>query len=121
MYNGSSALSVVLLASAAQLSSGIREIGQEAEMATQKTIVITGASQGIGAGLVETFMGRGYNVVATSRSITRSGTLQESDKLALVDGDVAEPRTAEQVEQAAMMRFGSIDGLGRKLINGLPV
>jgi NAD(P)-dependent dehydrogenase (short-subunit alcohol dehydrogenase family) len=80
-------------------------------MARQKTIVITGASKGIGAGLVETFIGRGYNVVATSRSVTRNGTFQENNKLALVDGDVADPLTAERVEQAAIARFGSIDGL----------
>ncbi|MBX5193502.1 SDR family oxidoreductase [Rhizobium sp. NZLR3b] len=80
-------------------------------MARQKTIVITGASQGIGAGLVDTFMERGYNVVATSRRITASGVFRDNDRLALVDGDIVDPLTAERVAQAAITRFGAIDGL----------
>ncbi len=47
---------------------------------------MTGASQGIGATLVKAFLDRGYNVVANSRNITRSGAFEASDKLALVDG-----------------------------------
>jgi NAD(P)-dependent dehydrogenase (short-subunit alcohol dehydrogenase family) len=38
---------------------------------TQKTAVVTGASQGIGAALVEEFLKRGYSVVANSRNITK--------------------------------------------------
>ena len=45
---------------------------------------MTGASQGIGAGLVKALQGRGYNVVANSRNITQSGAFEASDKLALV-------------------------------------
>ena len=41
----------------------------------QKTIIVTGASQGIGAGVVQSFLGRGYNVVASSRKIRKSDTL----------------------------------------------
>jgi 3-oxoacyl-ACP reductase-like protein len=52
----------------------------------QKTAIVTGASQGIGAGLVKAFLDRGYNVVANSRNITKSGAFDASDKLALVDG-----------------------------------
>jgi NAD(P)-dependent dehydrogenase (short-subunit alcohol dehydrogenase family) len=80
-------------------------------MATQKTILITGASQGIGSGLVNTFLERGYNVVATSRRITGSGRFREAGHLALVDGDIGEAATAARVAQTAINRFGSIDAL----------
>src|SRR5215470_18834850 len=59
------------------------------EMAnTQKTAIVTGGSQGIGAGLVKAFLSRGYNVVANSRNISRSGAFEPSDNLALIDGDI---------------------------------
>jgi NAD(P)-dependent dehydrogenase (short-subunit alcohol dehydrogenase family) len=80
-------------------------------MSTSKTIVITGASQGIGAGLVNTFAGRGYNVVATSRSVSRSSEIPASDKVARVDGDIADPATARKVVETALSRFGRIDAL----------
>src|SRR6202453_2784081 len=44
---------------------------------TQKTIIVTGGSQGIGAGLVKAFLGRGYKVVANSRNITGVGRVRE--------------------------------------------
>jgi NAD(P)-dependent dehydrogenase (short-subunit alcohol dehydrogenase family) len=80
-------------------------------MASRKTILITGASQGIGAGLVKTFGERGYNVVATARNITTSQADRGTDRLALVDGDIREAATAEKVAQIAINRFGSIDAL----------
>jgi NAD(P)-dependent dehydrogenase (short-subunit alcohol dehydrogenase family) len=80
-------------------------------MSTLKTIVITGASQGIGAGLVNTFAGRGYNVVATSRSVSRSSEIPASDKVVRVDGDIADPATARKVVETALSRFGRIDAL----------
>ena len=80
-------------------------------MSTSKTIVITGASQGIGAGLVNTFAGRGYNVVATSRSVSRSSEIPASDKVVRVDGDIADPGTARKVVETALSRFGRIDAL----------
>jgi NAD(P)-dependent dehydrogenase (short-subunit alcohol dehydrogenase family) len=80
-------------------------------MSTSKTIVITGASQGIGAGLVNTFAGRGYNVVATSRSVSRSSEIPASDKVLRVDGDIADPATARKVVETALSRFGRIDAL----------
>ena len=58
----------------------------------QKTIIVTGASQGIGAGVVQAFLDRGYNVVANSRNITKSGAFAASDKLALVDGNIGTQR-----------------------------
>jgi NAD(P)-dependent dehydrogenase (short-subunit alcohol dehydrogenase family) len=78
---------------------------------TQKTVIVTGASQGIGAGLVKAFLDRGYNVVANSRNITRSGAFEALDKLALVDGSIAEASTAAKIVEVAKRKFGSIDAL----------
>jgi NAD(P)-dependent dehydrogenase (short-subunit alcohol dehydrogenase family) len=77
-------------------------------MANQKTVIVTGGSQGIGAAVVKSFLDRGYSVVATSRKITGAG-LAESPKLALVDGDIGQASTAEKVAQTAISKFGSID------------
>ena len=77
-------------------------------MAGKKTIIVTGASQGIGAAVVQAFLNRGYNVVATSRNVTKAG-FALSPQLALVDGDIGLPATAEKVAQTAVSRFGSID------------
>jgi len=78
---------------------------------TQKTVIVTGGSQGIGAGLVKGFLDRGYNVVANSRNITRSSAFDASDKLALVDGSIAEAATAAKIAEVAKSKFGSIDAL----------
>jgi NAD(P)-dependent dehydrogenase (short-subunit alcohol dehydrogenase family) len=80
-------------------------------MPKTKSILITGASQGIGAGLVNTFLERGYNVVATSRGVSQSGEITSSDRLARVDGDIADPATAAKVTETGLSRFGSIDAL----------
>jgi NAD(P)-dependent dehydrogenase (short-subunit alcohol dehydrogenase family) len=74
----------------------------------QKTVIVTGASQGIGAAVVKAFLERGYNVVGTSRSATRAG-FAPSPNLALVDGDIGQAATAEKVAQTAISKFGSID------------
>jgi NAD(P)-dependent dehydrogenase (short-subunit alcohol dehydrogenase family) len=74
------------------------------------TVIVTGASRGIGAAVVHAFLDRGYNVVATSRSISRAGFAQ-SLNLALVDGDIGEAETAERVAAAAIKSFGTIDHL----------
>jgi NAD(P)-dependent dehydrogenase (short-subunit alcohol dehydrogenase family) len=76
-----------------------------------KTVIITGASQGIGAGLVNGFLANGYNVVATSRQVSQSAELNASDRLARVDGDIADPETAKAVVETALARFGSVDAL----------
>jgi len=76
-----------------------------------KTVIITGASQGIGAGLANTFLERGYNVVATSRRVSQSTEISASDRLARVDGDIADPKTAKAVVEIALARFGAIDAL----------
>jgi NAD(P)-dependent dehydrogenase (short-subunit alcohol dehydrogenase family) len=75
------------------------------------TVIVTGASQGIGAALVKRFLERGYAVVASSRDITRSGPFVLSDKLALVDGDIGEPATAAKIVETATGQFKSIDAL----------
>ena len=55
-------------------------------MSTTGTAIVTGGSQGIGAGLVTRFLEKGYNVVGNSRAITKSTNLTPSPRLALVDG-----------------------------------
>jgi NAD(P)-dependent dehydrogenase (short-subunit alcohol dehydrogenase family) len=79
-------------------------------MGRTQTAIVTGASQGIGAAIAQAFLNRGYNVVANSRSITKSG-FTPSSNLALVDGDIADASTAERVAEAALSKFGSIDHL----------
>jgi NAD(P)-dependent dehydrogenase (short-subunit alcohol dehydrogenase family) len=79
-------------------------------MAGKRTVIVTGASQGIGAAIVQAFLDRGYNVVATSREMTKSG-FAPSPNLALVDGDIGHEATAEKVAKTAIGQFGSIDHL----------
>jgi NAD(P)-dependent dehydrogenase (short-subunit alcohol dehydrogenase family) len=76
---------------------------------TPKTAIVTGAQQGIGAGLVERFLKQGYNVAATSRNATAS--LTASPSLVLVDGDIGKQETAAKTVEAAIKHFGSIDVL----------
>ena len=78
---------------------------------TQKTVIVTGGSQGIGAGLVKAFLDRGYSVVANSRNISKSGAFAARDKLALVDGSIAEAATAAKIAEVAKSKFRSIDAL----------
>lgn len=73
----------------------------------QKVVIITGASQGIGAALVKAYRDRNYRVVANSRSIKPSA---DPDILA-VAGDIADPKTAERVVAEGLARFGRIDSL----------
>jgi NAD(P)-dependent dehydrogenase (short-subunit alcohol dehydrogenase family) len=77
----------------------------------QKTIIVTGASQGIGAGVVKSFLDRGYNVVANSRNISKSDAFKPSETLALVDGNIGESAVAAKIVETAITKFGSIDGL----------
>jgi len=78
---------------------------------TQKTAIVTGASQGIGAGLVEAFLKRGYSVVANSRNISKTSPIAASANLALVDGDIGDPKTAAAIVDTALSRFGRVDVL----------
>jgi NAD(P)-dependent dehydrogenase (short-subunit alcohol dehydrogenase family) len=78
-------------------------------MPGKKTAIITGASGGIGAGLVEGFLEKGYNVVATSRGANRK--LTASGSLVLLDGDIGKQQTAADAVEAAINHFGTIDVL----------
>src|SRR2546430_6765262 len=78
---------------------------------TTKTAIVTGASRGIGAGIVEAFLKRGYNVVANSRHITKANPFAAVANIALVDGDIGDPRTAAAIVDTAVSRFGRIDVL----------
>jgi NAD(P)-dependent dehydrogenase (short-subunit alcohol dehydrogenase family) len=77
-------------------------------MAGKKTVIVTGASQGIGAAVVQAFLDRGYNVVATSRRVSKAG-FAPSPSLALVDGDIGQAGTTETVAKTAIDKFGTID------------
>ncbi len=76
-----------------------------------KTVLVTGASQGIGAGVVKAFLARGYNVVATARNATKSKELAASEHRVLIDGDIGQFETAQKVAGAAIKKFGSIDAV----------
>ena len=76
-----------------------------------KTVIVTGASQGIGAGIARAFLERGFNVVANSRRMSESAEIAASDHVALVEGDIGEPATAAKIVETALSRFKSIDAL----------
>ena len=77
-------------------------------MSTQRKVaIITGASQGIGAGLVKAFLDRDYRVVANSRSIPPSG----NPDVLTVAGDISDRSVAERIVKEAIARFGRIDTL----------
>ena len=78
-------------------------------MSGKQTAIITGASGGIGAGLVDGFLKEGYNVVATSREANRK--LTSSDNLVLLDGDIGNQQTATYAVDAAINNFGTVDVL----------
>ena len=73
----------------------------------RKVAIITGASQGIGAGLVDGFLAKGYRMVANSRSIKPS----TKPDLVTVAGDIADPEVAKRVVSAAIQHFGRVDTL----------
>jgi NAD(P)-dependent dehydrogenase (short-subunit alcohol dehydrogenase family) len=73
----------------------------------QKVAIITGASQGIGAGLTKAYRERGYAVIATALSIGPS----EDAGVVTVTGDIADPEAAQRIVEEAVERFGRIDTL----------
>ncbi len=73
----------------------------------RKVVVVTGASQGIGAGIVDAFRALNYRIVATSRSVK---PVADAD-IVTVQGDVGSPGTAESVFKTALERFGRVDTL----------
>ena len=76
-------------------------------MSSERTAIVTGASQGIGAALVEALLNAGYNIIATSRDVNQS--LAASSNLVLVAGDIGKKDTAVKAVAAAMESFRSVD------------
>ena len=78
--------------------------------ATQQPVaIITGASSGIGLGVTQALLERGWRVVGTSRTISKSKDLKPSPDLVLVDGEVSKKETAVKVVEAALKHFDRID------------
>src|SRR5437660_10930432 len=77
----------------------------------RKTAIVTGASQGIGAGIVKGFVERGFNVVANSRKATQFTETAGTDHIALLDGHNGEPATAAKIAETALPRCISIEAL----------
>jgi NAD(P)-dependent dehydrogenase (short-subunit alcohol dehydrogenase family) len=77
----------------------------------RKAAIVTGASMGIGAGVVTALLERGYSVVANSRNITRENPFPASANLALVDGNIGNPSTAAKIMETALSRFDRADVL----------
>jgi len=73
----------------------------------EKVAIVTGASQGIGAGLTRAYRELGYAVIVTARSIGPS----EDSGIVAVEGDIADPDTAQRIVEEAIERFGRIDTL----------
>ncbi|MEY2429860.1 MAG: hypothetical protein QOJ40_2745, partial [Verrucomicrobiota bacterium] len=79
-----------------------------------QTAIVTGASSGIGLGVTQALLERGYRVAANSRTISKSKELTASENLVLVDGDISKKDTAIRVAEAAITHFGRVD----LLLNG---
>jgi NAD(P)-dependent dehydrogenase (short-subunit alcohol dehydrogenase family) len=94
---------------------GKQKEGQmNADINKKRVAVVTGASSGIGLGITQSLLARGYRVVANSRSISKSKDLKPFTNLILVDGDIGKMETAIKVADAAISHFGRID----LLVNG---
>jgi NAD(P)-dependent dehydrogenase (short-subunit alcohol dehydrogenase family) len=79
-------------------------------MSTQKPVaIVTGASSGIGLGITQALLDRGWSVVATSRTISKSKELKPSSDLVLMDGEISKKETAVKVVEAALKHFDRID------------
>ena len=75
----------------------------------RQTAIVTGASSGIGLGVTQALLERGWRVVATARAITDSKDLKLSPELVLVNGDISKKETAVKIVDAAIQHFGRID------------
>jgi NAD(P)-dependent dehydrogenase (short-subunit alcohol dehydrogenase family) len=78
------------------------------EMAANQTVIITGASQGIGAAIAQAFLGLNYNVVGSSRKCP-DAKFAASPNLAFVEGDIGLASTADKIAETAIQKFGSIN------------
>jgi NAD(P)-dependent dehydrogenase (short-subunit alcohol dehydrogenase family) len=90
------------------LSAGFTLINGMEQTETQ-TAIVTGASSGIGLGVTQALLERGWQVVATSRAISKTKELKPSPNLVLIDGDAGKKETAVRVVEAALKHFGRID------------
>jgi NAD(P)-dependent dehydrogenase (short-subunit alcohol dehydrogenase family) len=84
--------------------------GQMMERTAPRTLIVTGASHGIGAGVTKAFIDRGYNLVANSLDFNES-LLKPGRQLALVEGNIGKAATAAKIAETALSNFGSIDGV----------
>ena len=75
----------------------------------QPVAIVTGASSGIGLGVTQALLERGWRIVGTSRTISKSKDLKPSPDLILVDGEVSKKETAVKVVEAALKHFDRID------------
>lgn len=73
----------------------------------QKVVIVTGASQGLGDGIAQAFLSRGYRVVGTSRSIKPS----DNPNYLTIPGDIGDPATGKHLVEQALARFGRVDTL----------
>nr|WP_197539881.1 SDR family NAD(P)-dependent oxidoreductase [Pseudomonas resinovorans] len=84
-------------------------------MMSKQTVIITGASSGIGLGLAKAFLDNGYNVVGSARSVERlqeaAASLGNPHNFVGVAGDVADPASARKLLAAAVEAFGSVEVL----------
>jgi NAD(P)-dependent dehydrogenase (short-subunit alcohol dehydrogenase family) len=76
----------------------------------RKTMIVTGAAQGIGAGVAKALIERGYSVVGNSLN-GASSVFNSTDRMIMVKGDIGEPTTAREIVSRALEVFGSIDGV----------
>jgi len=74
-----------------------------------KTVIVTGASSGIGLGIARALLNKGYYVVATARNMKKAGVLESSDRCTLVDGNVADRALGARLSEAAVAGTGRID------------
>ena len=79
------------------------------EKKQQPVAIVTGASSGIGLGVTQALLERGWRIVGTSRTISKSKDLKPSPDLILVDGEVSKKETAVKVVEAALKHFDRID------------
>ena len=75
----------------------------------QPVAIVTGASSGIGLGVTQALLERGWRIVGTSRTISKSKDLKPSPDLILIDGEVSKKETAVKVVEAALKHFDRID------------
>lgn len=75
----------------------------------KQVAIVTGASSGIGLGITQALLDRGFRVVANSRTISKSKELKPSADLILVDGDIGQKEIALKVVDATVRNFDHID------------